>query len=173
MEIKKELPSFEGKGALIIVSGKQSGQIYYASNKEINLLEEWELETPSKEYTDNEGHFKRGKNGEFMASGNVLEPKKQYLVKKFSNDLNERIVSVLKKEKASEIYLFCPEYMKNEIKNEMRAEIKTKIAAEFSGNFVDMHIFKLLEKINQEEETGSKTLKSKKASDLLHRNEIT
>jgi protein required for attachment to host cells len=148
MKIKKELSLFKEKKSLIIVTGKQSAKIYLAENKQINLLEEIEIPTLSSQYSDREGHFKRsGRQKYYIASGSVYEAKKQHLFKKFSNQLSKKVSSLNNKEKPQELYLFTPDYMKNEIKKNFNKLLKEKIVMEFEGNYLDDHVFDLLKKI--------------------------
>ncbi|MDD3778366.1 MAG: hypothetical protein ACOX0H_01990 [Patescibacteria group bacterium] len=173
MEISKELPSFEKKKALIIVTGKQSAKLFVVNNGELNLLQEFDIPTPSSEYTDNEGHFKSRGEGGYIASGSVREPKKEYLFDKFSSKLTEVVVDQDSLEKIQEIYLFTPEYMKNELKDSFPNIIQEKIVMEFYGNFGDQHVFELLKMIQEkgsEESMDKITPISKKAQKILDKN---
>src|SRR5680860_800085 len=117
MKISNELLIFEQKKVFIIVTGKQSAKLFIVNNGNINLLEELDIPMPSSEYTDNEGHFKSRGEGGYIASGSVREPKKVYLINKFSSELSQIIIKQDSEKKVQEIYLFTPEYMKNELKD--------------------------------------------------------
>ncbi|HZJ40742.1 MAG TPA: hypothetical protein VFD16_00570 [Candidatus Saccharimonadales bacterium] len=173
MKISNELPFFKKKKAFIIVTGKQSAKLFVANNGDINLLEEFDIPTPSSEYTDNEGHFKSRGEGGYVASGSVREPKKVYLFNKFSSELSQMIIKQDSVEKVQEMYLFTPDYMKNELKDSFPNSIQEKIVMEFSGNYGDAHVFELLEMIEKkedEENIGEITPVSKKAQKLIQKN---
>jgi len=170
MKIKKELPLFEQKKAFIIVTGKQSANIYLASNGEINLVDELYIPSPSSEYSDNEGHFKRRGSGGVISSGSVREPQKAYLFKKFSTELSKLIAKLDDKEKVQELYLFTPDYIKNNLRNSLTKLLQNKIVMEIFGNYGDSHVFDLLKMINKENEHfGATTPTTKEAQKLMQK----
>lgn len=62
MKISRELPHFDGKNALIIVSGEVRAKIYYASQGVIELLEE--VAPHKADYPDQQGLERRMGHGQ-------------------------------------------------------------------------------------------------------------
>lgn len=171
MHIKQELPLFENKKALIIVTGKSVAKIYLALDKKIELIEEFEMPKPSTQYTDREGHFKRsGGRGDYIGSGSVHEPDKEHFANKFSAELGEKVKVVYEENNPKEVYLFTPGYMKNEIKEDFSNSLKDKLVMEFDGNYAENHPFDLLKKIKEEDEKRDpEKPRSKEVDDLINK----
>ncbi|PKM87524.1 hypothetical protein CVU83_02910 [Candidatus Falkowbacteria bacterium HGW-Falkowbacteria-2] len=173
MTIKQELPQFEGKPALLVVTGMQSAKIYLALNKEIMVLEEMSLPNPESEYSDREGHFKQRGNQAFIASGSVYEPKKGYLLNKFLSKLREMVIAQDIKHAPDEIYLFTPDYMKNDVRKSLTNPLADKVVMELEGNFVDSHEFDLLKLIQDKKEREEpRSLVSREVKKLLKKKKI-
>lgn len=147
MIIKKELPQFNDKSGMLVVTGMQSAKIYIAKQGEVRLLDEIHLPNPESEYSDREGHFKQRGNQNFIASGSVYEPKKEYLLNKFLTKLKGMVITHDIKHNTEEIYLFTPDYMKNGVREALPNPLVDKVALELEGNFVDNHEFDLLKLI--------------------------
>lgn len=171
MHIKQELPLFENKKSLLIVTGKSVAKFYLALDKEIELIEEFEMPKPSTQYTDREGHFKRsGATEGYIGSGSVHEADKEHFANKFSSELAEKAGLLDKEKEPKEIYLFTPDYMKNKIKEDLGASLKKKIVMEITGNYSENHIFDLLKKIKEENESKNPEKPiSKEARDLMNK----
>lgn len=144
MTIKNSLPKFKKK-TLIIVASKQTAQFYLAYKDKINEIDYLKIETPV--YSDREGFFERSGKGMLYGSGSVYESKDIETRNKFARALANSIKEKIEKQEIASIYLFSPEYMKNEINSHISPEIKKKLICELYGNYSKISPFKLLKMI--------------------------
>ncbi|OPL11952.1 MAG: hypothetical protein AVO34_01660 [Firmicutes bacterium ML8_F2] len=148
MKISKDLPQFDKKKTLIVVASKQKGKFYFAHKGEIKKLKYFRFRRPK--HSDREGFFiARGKAGVY-SRGAVYEPKKERIMIELVNRLEKCLKEILIKEKIDQIYLTCPEYLKNRIKSTFPYQAERKIKLFLPGNYYDFHPFDLLEKINSD-----------------------
>ncbi len=145
MKISEKLPQFKKEKVLIIVTGNHVADFYYAKDKEIEKIESIEITTPH--YSDREGFFKTSGRGEVYETGSVYEPQKQEERKKFLKKLKETANHILKNNKITQVYIYSPDYILNEVKQNLPQSLKKKVKDTFEGNYHKTHPFKLLEKI--------------------------
>lgn len=141
MKIKQELNQFTKSPSLFITTGKQHGIIYLALNGKIN--KESEVLIEQEKYSDREGRFERRSKSLNISSGSVYEDdSKEKRIKDFVKNIEE----VLKNyENISNIYCFCPSYIKNYLLGMIKKYHKKPQV--FLGNYTDKHPFKLIEMI--------------------------
>lgn len=168
MIIKDNLSIFENKRALLVVAGKQTAKLYLIDSRELELIDLISLPKPTSEYTDREGHFEQRSQSGYISSGSVYEPKKEYLFKKFTRELSDMVARIDKTREISEIYLFSPSYIKNEIKETLKKYSNDKVIMEIEGNFNESHPHELIEKIMLEKsENEPVNIRSEEADKLL------
>ncbi len=169
MKISKKLPQFEQAKTLIVVMGKQKGKFYLAHNGVIKELRGFSFQKPK--YSDREGHFvKRGKSGIYK-TGAVYEPKKERIRIELVHRLENNLKKVLARNKIDDIYLACPDYLKNRIRKTFPAAARNKIKVFLAGDYYHLHPFDLLKKIKDKIESKKRpvTLNKKDNVKILRR----
>jgi len=144
MKIQMQLPQFNHEPALLIVTAKQHG-VFYVAHEGV-LDKAGVLEDPKEKYSDHEGFFSSFGTGH-TASGSVYEENKQEIIRKFSKKMSAEAGRLVRERNVGAIYLFVPDYVANEFKRDMPPALREMIRATFTGNYVEEHPFKLLEKI--------------------------
>ncbi|MFO7807266.1 MAG: hypothetical protein R6V40_02470 [Candidatus Moraniibacteriota bacterium] len=151
MQISQELPQFNVRNSLILISAKHGLEIYKAHQGHIEKLKEFRIENPR--YSDREGFFmSRSKNVGTIRTGSVGEISdediKRDFFQKWKGLIKENDFKEITKE-VDDVYLFSPGNLITEFKDEMPSEVANKIAMEFQKNYLGAHPFKILEKIDQ------------------------
>jgi len=170
MKIKQELPQFEDKKALLIVSGKKEAKFYLANAGEVKKIDQ--LLPEEFKYSDNEGYFETRAMGKVVGSGSVRERMKNYLIQQFSDKLADKTLSLDKENKFDEIYLFSPDYMKNWVRENLSPQLIKKIVLQSEGNYVQNPPFDLLEKIKKYEEEKRPAVPHTKEVDKLMKKKL-
>lgn len=170
MKIELNLPQFNNKKALLVVTGEHDAKIYVASNGIIKELDLIYIQKP--QYTDREGFFEEKNSTGLYGSGSVYEPKKLYMRKKFLKSLKKELNEIFKKNVVDDIHLFSPRYMEELIKEELSNEVREKVESEEFGNYFHMHPFKLLLMIKKKKEgfLGERSPMKGEARKLLKKN---
>lgn len=173
MRIKEDLSIFGHKRVLLVVAGKQTAKIYLIDHRELELIDLIALPNPSSQYTDREGHFEQRSVSGYISSGSVYEPKKEYLFKKFTKELSKMVARIDKTKEISEIYLFSPSYIKNEIKDSLKKYSHDKLIMEIKGNYSEGHPHDLIEKLKKEKSSPEQvSIRSEVADKLLKKKDI-
>lgn len=149
MKIPQKLPQFAKKHALLIVSGKQVANLFFASNHGIVQLQEVKMETPK--FSDNEGfstHGPRGRQGSF--SGSEHEIRESEIVQPFLKELRGAVKKILQEYKIKEIYIFMPDYMSRKVPGILTKQMQQLIRKEVIGNYIRFSPLSLLRKITPE-----------------------
>lgn len=147
MKISKQLPQFNNKRTLFIVSGKAMAHIYEAHNGIITLLKE--LEVRLSAYSDREGHFKsRSKDGQIIRSGAVYEEDDNIVKQKLQKSINREInMYSAKRQVYDGLYLYAPRHFMKALKEGLPPKSRDLFIDSFIGNYTQAHPFVLLEKI--------------------------
>jgi hypothetical protein len=147
MNIQKQLPQFNEQTALLIVTGSQTGVFHLAAAgviEEIGAVDE-----PVEKYSDREEFFvSKGGEGDYT-SGSVYEPNKQEHIKKFAKKISGEADRIVREKGVDTVYLFVPDYVTHELNRTLTNRVKEMVQEKFKGNFVEVHPFKLLEKIKK------------------------
>lgn len=143
MRIRRDLPQFNERRALIVVTGRFAAELYVAHRGVIDRLEGFQLVWP--QYEDNEGYFEQRGKDMTRISGSVRETKERERVKRFIRDLRVRVWKVVRNEKSDVIFLFTPKMQ--EVKNELQDRIRRLIVGEVRGDYIRKHPFDILTKI--------------------------
>lgn len=172
MEIKNELvPRDRRKSLLLVAGGKQAAKVYLLEDKALRLAGNLRLPNPQREYSDKESNARRS-GPSYRGSSSDYEPKKQYAIRSFLEQVRERMKEIGEKEKPETIYLFAPRYRLEEIKGAIGNELTSRLKGQFEGNYLDDHPFSLLQKIkDQESLLGETSPQSEKAAKLIGRQE--
>lgn len=167
MKISKDLPQFKKEKALIVVAGKQEGKFYYASEGVIEELASFDFEKPK--YSDKEGHFtERGERGIYK-QGAVREPKKERIITELINKLEKDLNKILAKNEIDNIYLSCPDYLKERIKDAFSPSAEKKIKTTFLGNYCNLHPLDLLERMKGKLNKGGYVPVKKSESKIIEK----
>jgi len=148
MKIKRELPQFEDKKTLLLVTGKQEAVIYIAYKGVIEKIVEVKVETPK--YSDREGFFARTGRGKNLGSGSAYEDAGIEIKKQFFNEISTKLKILAKNQKIRVLYLFTPVYMSKQLPAALPKSIANAIVAVYHGNFRSEHPFILLAKISSD-----------------------
>ncbi|MBZ1356328.1 MAG: host attachment protein [Candidatus Nealsonbacteria bacterium] len=167
MQISEKLPQFTKK-SLIIVTGGQSAEIYFVHKGMIDKLDSFKFE--NLKYSDNEGFFARGGKGMNFGYGGTLEENKQEFIHKFLKELRVLIDKNFKEKEPENIYVFSPDYMKNDLRDSLSKEMQSKIVLSLNGNFTEVHPFDLLKKIKREIDKKRPSIISETVKKILKKN---
>jgi hypothetical protein len=146
MKISENFFQFPKK-SIIVISGSYSAEIYYAYDGSIDKIESFKIEAPS--YSDREGFFTRSGRGMVYGSGSVNEENKKENIGKFLKELKDKIDNSIKDYSFDESYILTPKHIKNEIKKYLPEKLKQKSVKFIEGNFVEMHPFSFIKKIEK------------------------
>lgn len=150
MKITEKLPQFDQTPSLLIVTGWQSGKIFFVKDGEVDLIEDIEIE--KRKYSDNEGFFKaKSRNVGGMYSGISLEEDKNIIRKEFLEELMPKLDILVKEKNIREIYVFSPDEGLHSLDKHLNKDIKSIIKGFYSGNYTNHGPFDLLKKIQDEQ----------------------
>jgi hypothetical protein len=145
MKITENLPQYEDKKAVFVVTGSHTAVFYSASNGNIEKIKTIQVE--KIKYSDNEGYFETRSSGDMIRSGFAQkdpdEIERSDFLKQFkaeSSDLYKEVGDT------DEFYLFSPPYMVNQIKKAMPDLMRKKTTKEVRGNYIEEHPFELIKK---------------------------
>jgi hypothetical protein len=145
MKISKNLLQFEGKRALISVTGRQEARFFLANDGTIEELESFKFDKP--EDLKREGHnMIKGSKGVYR-SGPTPEFKNQRIIAELEFHLRKSLKNILDKNKIDIIYLTVPDYLRNDVKKTFPAASAKKIKLVLLGDYCHFHPFDILKKI--------------------------
>jgi len=145
MQISSNLPQFEKKKVLLLVTSLHEVRLLEAQSGEIVETVREEVEKP--EASKKEGHFESRVGGKTIRSGSVYEHDDSETIRRFSLLLKEILPVNLRGGDYDEIYIFTPNQMKGEIDKFLPKNILSKVIFRKEGNFVKEKPFVFLEMI--------------------------
>ncbi|MDZ7726065.1 MAG: hypothetical protein U5L75_00600 [Candidatus Campbellbacteria bacterium] len=148
MKIKSTLPQFENKNALLIVTEKETAKLYVASDGEVGEVEAIEID-PKELEGDTRERIQHRSVGGAIVRGRSSEEEEEKEVNHFLNKLEEKLKGVVKKFDISEVYVFSPSYVNNEVVRRIPKKQRESIEENFRGNYSHKHALKLIEMIKQ------------------------
>jgi hypothetical protein len=158
-KIESGLYQFSDEKALLVVTGKQNGRLFFANKGNIKEVDEAFI--PTQRYSDDEGFF--GLNGGgHSATGSPKESKDVETKHKFMRVISAKIKKAIKENDVDCIYLFSPNYEITELKETLPKAAQNMIKLSFMGNFVKFAPDMLLTKISAKMEkkgSGTESLK--------------
>ena len=146
------LSQFKNKKALLVVTGLHEADFYIAKDGNLQKTGDFKLLNPH--YSDKEGFFERSGHGRVLETGSVLETNKIEIRHRFLKGMDKILDSIVKRQKITDIYLFSPNFVVNELTQLLPKEDRKKIRYIFIGNYTHMHPFQLLAKIKDQERLG-------------------
>ncbi len=152
MKITRDLPQFQNQKALIVVTGLHEADFYIAKNGRIEKIGEFKLLYPH--YSDKEGFFETAGHGRVLESGSVLETNKVEIRHRFLKEMDKILDDIIKRKGITDIYIFTPSTIKDELKKLLPKDDRKKIKHAFEGNFTKLHPFQLLSMIQAKEKIG-------------------
>ncbi len=145
MQIPNTLPQFIAERALLVVSAKEQGRLYQASD---GVIEEVvKVEEHPERYSDREGFFFRSGYGRHYGSGAPMEEHKQENIRAFVSAISEELNEAIKDLQPDVLYFFQPEHLKGYLENAIKNPQHIPTHAVAYGNFVDETPHALLERI--------------------------
>lgn len=154
MKITRNLPQFENKNALLVVSGLHEAVFYIAKDGFLEKIGQFKLLNPK--YSDKEGFFVSAGYGRVFETGSVLETDKIELRHKFLKEMDKILDDIVKRRGVTDIYIFSSDFLKNELTDLLPREDRKKIRLIFLGNYTHFHPFQILEMIMLREKVGWK-----------------
>lgn len=147
MRISENLPQFEDKKTLIIVSSTQAADLYEAYNGEIEKMDEVRTERidPDKP----EGHFERKRAGQTLGGGGVVDDRDKRLKDRFHQDLQEALGEI--GTDFDTVILLSSPQDKASTKEQFSAQLAKLLTIEIDGNFVGQHPNEILKRIQASE----------------------
>lgn len=143
MRIQRDLPQFDNKRVMLVVTGRYAAELYLVSNGEINRLDGFQLVWPM--YEDNEGFFEQRGRGMTRISGSVRERKEAERVKRFVRELRGRLWRHVQHERPDDLFLFTPKA--HEIADALQDRVRKLVAGEIKGDFIRKHPFEILQRL--------------------------
>lgn len=144
MLIPQKLPQFEGRKLLIIVSGELQAKYYIAHDGKIYFLDSFFVSNPRTEPTDD--YFKNSRLG---IAASVYDRDRKTLQRKLLQRLHHDTAEIFKRERISETYLFCIEYMMRRVKSTIPQEVRDTISFEYPGDMQYHTPLNLMEIVHQ------------------------
>ncbi len=118
MFIPQKLPQFDGRKLLIIVSGELQVKYYLAHDGQIYFLDSFFVANPRTEPTDD--YFRNSRLG---IAASVYDRDRKTLQRKLLHRLRYDTTQIFKRERISETYLFCIDYMMKRVKSILPQEV--------------------------------------------------
>lgn len=146
MQIKSDLPQFEERKALIIVSGEFLAKYYLAHNGQITLLENFAVANPRAQLREDYVDTTK-QNG---ISGSIYDGAKQEVQRKLLSRVGSETKKIFLDSKPDEVLLFCAEYLIKEMKQALAKEVRNAICFEYKGDMVSHHPFDLLKIVGKD-----------------------
>ena len=147
MKISQDLSQFKNQKTLLIVSGTRESKFFLAHDGDIDEIDHFKLE--EKSYSDKEGFMQKGMFGRTIGAGFVLEKNKKKLEDDFIKILQKHLNEISGKNDIASVYLFTPSHIKNHIKKAIPSPLDKKVESTITGNYHNLHPFKLIEKIDE------------------------
>lgn len=144
MKISKDLPQFERRSALLIVTGEQEAEFYMARDGAI--VKHSSFRVPKPQYSDREDFSRGGGSSRVFESGAKFEARKKLIHREFDRLFKERL-KLIAPQKVDWVYLFCPATVRNEVAGLLPATLKDHLKKTITGNFYKEHPFELLKKL--------------------------
>ena len=129
MFIPQKLPQFDGRKLLIIVSGELQVKYYLAHDGQIYFLDSFFVANPRTEPTDD--YFRNSRLG---IAASVYDRDRKTLQRKLLHRLRYDTTQIFKRERISETYLFCIDYMMKRVKSILPQEVWNTISFEYLGD---------------------------------------
>ena len=147
MQIPNTLPQFAGHKVLFVVSAKEQGVLYTATE---GVVEQVVKVTDHPEArSDNEGFFFRSGYGRHYGSGAPIEENKEEQLQSFVKEISEELNEVIVAEKPDIIYMFQPEHLKGYLEDSIKKPHTTEVHLVKLGNFMHATPLELIEYVRQ------------------------
>lgn len=170
MKVPKQFHQFENEKAIIIVSGNESADIYFAQDGFMEKIYSKEEEIPH--YSDREEFFETtmGRSG-YVGSGSVYESKEDEVEHSLFKDLQKALMEIFKGNEITSIYILSAEYflpmVVRAIPKSHKGKIKWTKGVGLAGKHPKM-ILQALQK-EKEERIGLKVPLSEEARKILEK----
>jgi hypothetical protein len=157
MQIEQNLPQFVNEYALLVVTGKQTAELYVAHNGEIEELDTFTVDRTKPD--DVAGHFEQSGHGQTFRAGSAHEPSDydEKAQSEFLKELGRHLEAVADEYTRDAVYVFSPEHLKNQINDVLPHAIRDRIVHQFVGNYTKHHPFELLKGIANEQPASGMT----------------
>lgn len=140
MQIKSQLPQYEGQSILMVATGTHAGVIYLAGDGEVRKLKAFRVAKPK--YSDKEGFSKNRRTG---VTGSVRELDRRDLERDFLKEAVREIRAAAGSKKITDVILFAPPELKADLSAALPSRLKSKLVAVISGNYHEHHPFELIQ----------------------------
>lgn len=161
MKIQKDLPQFNEKNALIIVSWEFQVKYYIAHNGQILPLETFAVANPRAKLQ--EDYLPTTKLG---ISGSIYNSAKHEVQEKLLRRLKKETAEIYKKHHIADVYLFCIDFMMERVKESLSGTIRDALRLEYLGDMQYHPPMNLLEIIQKQQD------EKKKENDIILLEEI-
>ncbi|MDD5099035.1 MAG: hypothetical protein PHP35_01720 [Candidatus Colwellbacteria bacterium] len=137
IKIPRDLPQFDEKRALIIVSGGLEARVFLGDKG--SLLEISHLRAPEIHYTDKENRFAKRVKGQTLGMGSVMKPVHRKEEAEFLKTFKKEILKTIKKNNPDNIFVFVPRYPAAAIIGSLPKPFDKKAKVISYGNYLDKH----------------------------------
>lgn len=153
MKIPEEYPQFNEHAALLVVTGAQEADFYFAHDGAIEKVDSFKIEKPH--YSDDEGFSETRSGGQVLASGSAKEGVKEKILADFLHEFKIHSKDAYMKHMPDDLYVFTPAYVVHYVTEALLADAERRIVHVFRGNYYDKHPTELLEMIQKERKEKS------------------
>lgn len=147
MNIPEEYPQFTDRAALLIVTGAQDADFYFAHDGVMEKIDSFKIEKPH--YSDNEGFSETRSGGRVLASGSAKEGVKEKVLADFLHEFKIHSKDAYMKNMPDALYVFTPGYMVHFVTESLLADAERRIVRVFRGNYYDKHPTEFLQMIQK------------------------
>lgn len=146
MQIPQDLPQFEDKEALMIVSWERQAKYYIIHDGEIDFLDSFFVVNPraglAEDYT---------KTSKLWIAGNIYDRDRKVVQERLLSKLRKETAEIFKQYDIASTYIFCIDFMMNRVREALPDNIRKTIRFEYSGDMQYQSPIELLTIIHEEQ----------------------
>lgn len=147
MKIPRGLPQFQGREALVIVTGTQKTHFYSAENGNLRRVETLIGEKPH--YSDREGFFATRGSGGRARSGSVLKSIHQITAHDYRLAFKRTVADLYKKHQVAEVWFFGAKRTYKELERALPPKMQEKVRYVEAGNYYKKTPLEIIKKIEE------------------------
>ncbi|MBZ1348889.1 MAG: hypothetical protein KY053_01490 [Candidatus Liptonbacteria bacterium] len=147
MKIPKELLQFSKFKTLIIISGQQEAEFFFAYQGVIEKIAYFKLKKLT--YSDKEGFIGRGRT-KYGSSGSVLDDLKTKAKQEFVVSFKKAIKEIELKTDFDDVYLLSPSHFLEFVRGLLSLSLKGKIRFTLQGNYLKAAPIDVIKRISKE-----------------------
>ena len=145
MKIPQQLPHFNRRTVLFIVTGKQEAVFYKASDGLIERVHAFKISEP--EQSDRESEFKTRGRGQTFRSGSAWERRNNDVIRDFISKFRHDMSEYVHPEYFHRAYLFVPPQVKAKVWESIPQALGKRISVTIDGNYINKSPLELVKMV--------------------------